>query len=105
MIVNQPLDPNRIARICGCLRTYLSKDWLRLWSLTALGFLVRMPALQGQLIWDDQYLAHDNPFIKSPWLALEAFRHFLFLDSFSAHYRPIQNLSLMFDYAFWNANT
>ena len=69
------------------------------------GFTVHMPALQGQLVWDDQYLAHDNPFIKSPILILEAFRHYLFLDSFSAHYRPVQNLSFIFDYAFWNTNT
>ena len=64
-----------------------------------------MPALQGQLVWDDQYLAHDNPFIKSPILILEAFRHYLFLDLFSAHYRPVQNLSFIFDYALWNTNT
>jgi protein O-mannosyl-transferase len=64
-----------------------------------------MPALQGELVWDDQYLAHDNPFIKSPLLILEAFRHYLFLDSFSAHYRPVQNISFIFDYMLWNTNT
>jgi tetratricopeptide (TPR) repeat protein len=69
------------------------------------GFVVRAPALQGELVWDDQYLAHDNPFIKSPLLILEAFRHYLFLDSFSAHYRPVQNVSFILDYMLWNTNT
>src|SRR5205814_6269143 len=52
-----------------------------------LAFVVHAPALQGERIWDDTYLARDNPFIKSPLLILETFRHYLFLDSFSAHYR------------------
>ncbi len=69
-----------------------------------IGFAVRSPALQGQRIWDDQYLSQDNPFIKSPLLILEAFRHYLFLDSFSPHYRPVQNISFIVDYFFWNTN-
>ena len=73
--------------------------------LALFGFIVRAPALQGELVWDDQYLAHDNPFIKSPLLILEAFRHYLFLDSFSAHYRPVQNISFILDYMLWNTNT
>ena len=73
--------------------------------LALFGFAVRAPALQGELVWDDQYLAHDNPFIKSPLLILEAFRHYLFLDSFSAHYRPVQNISFILDYMLWNTNT
>lgn len=73
--------------------------------LALFGFAVRAPALQGQLVWDDQYLAHDNPFIKSPLLILEAFRHYLFLDSFSGHYRPVQNISFILDYMLWNTNT
>ena len=55
----------------------------RYFLLGAIGFLVRLPAVQGQLIWDDIYLTRENPFIKSPLLVLEAFRHYLFLDSFS----------------------
>src|SRR5207253_7021547 len=70
-----------------------------------IGVIVRAPALQGERIWDDQYLAHDNPFIKSPLLILESFRHYLFLDSFSAHYRPVQNISYIFDYLVWNTDT
>ena len=80
------------------------KDWIRAVGLAIAGIIVHAPALQGQRIWDDQYLSRDNPFIKSPFLILEAFRHHLFLDSYSAHYRPVQNISYMFDYYFWNTN-
>jgi len=80
------------------------KQWPRYLFLAVIGFLVHLPALQGQPVWDDDYLAHDNPFIKSPLLALEAFRHYLFLDSYSPHYRPVQNLSFMADYYFWNTD-
>ena len=83
---------------------YLQSNWIRSVFLAVIGFAVRMPALQGQLVWDDQYLAHDNPFIKSPLLILEAFRHYLFLDSFSAHYRPVQNISFILDYLLWNTD-
>ncbi|MEO8043974.1 MAG: tetratricopeptide repeat protein [Spartobacteria bacterium] len=84
---------------------FVAKDWLRAGFLALLAIVVHAPALSGELIWDDLYLAHDNPFIKSPLLILETFRHYLFLDSYSAHYRPVQNLSLIFDYFFWNDNT
>ncbi len=55
------------------LATVCDKQWLRYLLLAAIGFVVRLPALQGQLVWDDDYLAHDNPFIKSPLLVLETF--------------------------------
>lgn len=86
------------------LRAYLKSDWLRAAVLGFVGILIHAPALQGQRIWDDQYLSHDNPFIKSPYLILETFRHHLFLDSLSAHYRPAQNISFIFDYFFWNTD-
>jgi protein O-mannosyl-transferase len=82
----------------------LHSHWFRCLALGAVAILVHSPALQGQRIWDDQYLAHDNPFIKSPVLILESFRHYLFLDSLSAHYRPVQNISFIWDYFFWNTN-
>jgi tetratricopeptide (TPR) repeat protein len=87
----------RLIAFCG-------KQWPRYFFLGAIGFIIRLPGIQGGLIWDDIFLTRDNPFIKSPLLALEAFRHYLFLDSLSAHYRPVQNLSYMFDYFFWNAD-
>src|SRR3954463_7764138 len=86
------------------LAAFFRRTWVRCTIIALLGFAVHFPALQGQLIWDDQYLAHDNPFIKSPLLILESFRHYLFLDSFSAHYRPVQNISYIFDYLIWNTD-
>jgi protein O-mannosyl-transferase len=87
------------------LAYFLCKDWCRASFLALIAFIIHAPALSGELIWDDTYLAHDNPFIKSPLLIFEAFRHYLFLDSYSTHYRPVQNLSFIFDYFFWNDNT
>jgi tetratricopeptide (TPR) repeat protein len=83
---------------------FLQRTWIRCVVLALLGFAAHFPALQGQLIWDDQYLAHDNPLIKSPLLVLENFRHYLFLDSFSSHYRPVQNISYIVDYLIWNTD-
>lgn len=82
----------------------IQADWFRCFVLGAAAILIHSPALQGQRIWDDAYLAHDNPFIKSPVLIPESFRHYLFLDSLSAHYRPVQNISYIFDYFFWNTD-
>ncbi|MEA3213798.1 MAG: protein O-mannosyl-transferase [Chthoniobacter sp.] len=62
------------------------------------------PALGGSLIWDDTYLVGDNPFFKSPVFGWEVFRHYLFFESFSTYYRPVQNLSYMFDYWLWRGN-
>src|SRR6267154_2020060 len=86
------------------LIAFCGKQWPRYFFLGAIGFLVRLPAVQGPPIWDDLFLTRDNPFIKSPLLALETFRHYLFLDSYTGHYRPVQNLSYMVDYFFWNTD-
>jgi Flp pilus assembly protein TadD len=83
----------------------LGTNWLRALLLLVISVAVRAPSLPGEFLWDDKFLAHDSPFIKSPLLALEVFRQHLFPDSFSAHYRPVQNLSYMADYFFWNTNT
>src|SRR6185295_4375782 len=66
--------------------------------------LVYAPALHGSFIWDDTYLVGENPFYKSPIFSLEVFRHWLFLDSSSSYYRPVQNISYMFDYWIWAGN-
>ena len=86
------------------LRRLVNTHWFRCAVLALAAVLVHSPALQGQRIWDDQYLAHDNPFIKSPILIPESFRHYLFLDSLSAHYRPVQNISFIWDYFLWNTD-
>jgi protein O-mannosyl-transferase len=80
------------------------RDWAVCLFLAIVGFVVRVPALQGEAVWDDDYLIRTNPFIKSPILILEAFRHYLFQDTYSAHYRPVQNISYSADYFFWNNN-
>ena len=84
---------------------YLQKNWLRALLMALLGVAVHAPALGGELVWDDLYLARDNPFIKSPLLVFEAFRHHLFLDSLSGHYRPVQNVSFIVDYFLWNTDS
>ncbi len=83
----------------------LYSDVWRALFLLFIAIVVRAPSLSGAFLWDDEYLARDSPFIKSPLLVLEVFRQYLFPDSFSGHYRPIQNLSFMADYFFWNTNT
>jgi len=87
------------------LASYSERQWVRCLSLLVLGAGVHLPALQGQLIWDDLNLTRDNPMIRSPLLLLEAFRHYLFPDAYSGHYRPVQTISYAFDYLVWNTNT
>lgn len=83
---------------------YLEKPWIRCVLIALIGFAVRFPALSGEPLWDDDYLVRTNPFIKSPLLVLEVFRHYLFPESYSTHYRPVQNISYMADYVLWNGN-
>jgi protein O-mannosyl-transferase len=100
-----PATSSREARSYGRILTrILQADWLRCTTLFVAGFLVRARGLTGQRIWDDHYLTWQNPFIKSPLLIVESFRHYLFLESFSTHYRPIQTVSYLFDYCFWNTD-
>jgi protein O-mannosyl-transferase len=101
--VARPTEPERLSAKETFVRVANAR-WFHCVALGAIAVLVHSPALQGQRIWDDQYLAHDNPFIKSPLLIPESFRHYLFLDSLSAHYRPIQNISYIFDYFLWNTD-
>jgi tetratricopeptide (TPR) repeat protein len=86
------------------LRWYFERQWLRVALLCIGGVVARFPALSGQPIWDDDYLVSSNPFIKSPVLILETFRHSLFPDSLSTHYRPVQNISYCIDYFFWKGD-
>ena len=86
------------------LSPVLSKLWVRVVVLVTAAFLVHVPSLSGQFIWDDNYLLGENPFFRSPIFSLEVFRHYLYLDSTSAHYRPVQNLSYMLDYLIWNGD-
>src|SRR5580700_3070014 len=83
---------------------YFRKTWLHVVALIVGGFVVHFPALQGEPIWDDDYLIRTNPFIKSPLLILETFRHSLFPETYASHYRPVQNITYMGDYFLWNNN-
>src|SRR5439155_22087565 len=66
--------------------------------------LAYAPALNGELLWDDLYLVGENPFFKSPVFILEVFKHWLYLDSISLYYRPVQNISYILDYWLWNGS-
>jgi Flp pilus assembly protein TadD len=81
---------------------YAGRGWVRCLALILFGFGVHLPSLTGELLWDDIPLVKDNPLIKSPVLTLEAFRHYLFPDAYAGHYRPVQTISYIFDYLFWN---
>ena len=86
------------------VRDLLNHRAAALVSFLLAGLLVYAPALNGELIWDDEYLVGQNPFYKSPVFLLEVFRHYLFFDSFSIYYRPVQNISYMVDYWLWGGN-
>ena len=87
---------------CSKLAPYAKRGWVRCLALLIFGVSVHIPSLTGELLWDDIPLVNDNPFIKSPALFLEAFRHYLFPDAYAGHYRPAQTISYIFDYLFWN---
>jgi tetratricopeptide (TPR) repeat protein len=101
--MNEPEPSSQKRSVLDRALEYAAQHWIRCLLLAVFGIVSRFPALQGQLIWDDTSLIRDNPFIKSPLLILETFRHFLSPES--AHYRPVQNISYSFDYLFWNADT
>ena len=84
------------------LASYAERGWVRCFSLILFGIGVHIPSLTGELLWDDIALVNDNPLIKSPVFILEAFRHYLFPDAHTGHYRPVQTISYIFDYLLWN---
>ena len=71
--VDRPSRPYLVRHILRLFRA----DWFRAVALFVVTMVIHFPALDGEMIWDDSYLARANPFIKSPLLALEAFRHHL----------------------------
>ena len=101
-----------------CLRVKIETFFARLGALGAMisrplvgsalclvaAMLVYSPALSGGLIWDDGYLVGENPFFRSGHFGWEVFRHWLFFDSFSSYYRPVQNWSYFLDYAIWRGD-
>ena len=97
-------DAVRPPRFTAKLGRLLQRSWLHCALLVLGGFAVHYPSLQGQLVWDDDYLVRENPLTKSPLLIFETFRHHLFLDSSSSHYRPVQNISYCLDYLVWKGS-
>ena len=97
-------EPPRTASCPSALTRSLRNTLAALAVFVLAGLIAYARALNGDLIWDDEYLVGQNPFYKSPVFALEVFRHYLFFDSFSIYYRPVQNLSYMLDYWFWGGN-
>ena len=95
---------SRCPDIAHALLRLLRHPFAALAAFLIAGLIVYAPALSGEPIWDDDYLVGQNPFYKSPVFALEVFRHYLFFDSFSIYYRPVQNLSYMVDYWLWAGN-
>ncbi len=83
---------------------WVSRPLVSLVACILAGLLVYAPALNGSPVWDDFYLIRENPLFRSPVFGLEVFRHFLFFDSFSTYYRPVQNWSYMLDYWVWGGN-
>lgn len=86
------------------IRRALLRPWVACLLFFLAGFLAYAPALSGDLIWDDFYLVRENPFFRSPVFGLEVFRHYLFFDSFSTYYRPVQNWSYLLDYWIWRGS-
>jgi tetratricopeptide (TPR) repeat protein len=82
----------------------LVHPWMVLSYCVLAGFVIYAPALNGSFVWDDFYLVRENPFFRSPVFGLEVFRHYLFFDSFSTYYRPVQNWSYMLDYWIWRGS-
>lgn len=75
-----------------------TKLWYLLPALCALG--IYLNGLRGsEFVWDDTALVLRDPFIRTPLMIPEGFRHFLFTDATpSSFYRPIQRLTFTFDY-------
>lgn len=81
---------------------YLEREGAKCLLLVVLGIGIHLPSLNGAFLWDDFPLVNDNPLTRSPILVFEAFNHYLFPDAYSGHYRPLQTISYIFDYFFWN---
>ena len=96
---NREAAPSRALRHLPALAR-----WHGFLLLLAAAFLAYAPALPGEPVWDDTFLVGSNPFFRSPLFSLEIFRHWLFPDSLSVYYRPLQNLSYTLDYIIWQGS-
>ncbi len=81
------------------------RSWVVFLLLFGAVLVAYLPAIRGQKVWDDAFLIGTNEFFRSPTFVFEVFRHYLYPESFSLYYRPVQNLSYILDYWLWNQNT
>ncbi len=75
--------------------------------LTFLVFCAYGNSLHNELVWDDESLVTDNAYIRNSGYFGSAFLTDLFHNytvTVATHYRPMQTLSLMADYAIWGLN-
>ncbi len=75
--------------------------------LTFLVFCAYGNSLHNELLWDDNPLITDNAYIRNSGYFGSAFLTDLFHNytvTVATHYRPMQTLSLMADYALWGLN-
>ncbi len=75
-------------------------------TLSALCFIAHSNSLHNPFIWDDLGLIVRNPLIQDWHNSLKAFSSDLYAGTTagSNFYRPIQTLSLIWDYYFWQLN-
>ncbi|MBN3038156.1 MAG: tetratricopeptide repeat protein [Candidatus Omnitrophica bacterium] len=81
--------------------------WLSLILIITLGFVVYANSLDGEFIWDDEYLIIGNPHIKTLSGITDVFTKDI--GAGAGHqfnfYRPLQMLTYMIDNALWGLNT
>jgi tetratricopeptide (TPR) repeat protein len=74
--------------------------------ITALGLAVYANSLNGEFLWDDDYLIKQNIYIKNPARISKLFTEQIGAGSGvpSNSYRPLQMLTYMLDYSLWKLN-
>lgn len=84
------------------------KNIVLIFLLIAVPAIIYANSLKNSFVWDDVYLIVKNPFIKSWDFASKIFTSDLFCafggKRAVGFYRPLQSLSLMFDYRLWHLN-
>lgn len=69
-----------------------------------IGFSIYQNSLRGKFLWDDLYLIENNTLIQSIHNIPKIFLSPLH-PKFVRYYRPLQNISYMFDYYVWKLNS
>lgn len=69
-----------------------------------IGFSIYQNSLRGEFLWDDLYLVETNTLIQSVHNIPRIFSSPLH-PKFDRYYRPLQNISYMFDYYIWKLDS